>query len=99
MAGLDGKITIESGLRPCMVSVPDVQRFLKEMDVELFFKYDCVFKMPSREVKALFHGIHPVTGNALVEYEDGTIHEVEPTKIRLVDNAMREYAFPEMEEK
>ena len=35
---------------------------------------------------------------ALVEYEDGTIHETEPTQIRFVDNAMSEYAFPEMEE-
>lgn len=32
-----------------------------------------------------------------VEYDDGTIHEVEPTQIRFVDNAMSEYAFPEME--
>ena len=32
------------------------------------------------------------------EYNDGTIHEVEPTQIRFVDNAMSEYAFPEMEE-
>ena len=36
---------------------------------------------------------------AIVEHEDGTIHEVEPTQIRFVDNAMSEYAFPEMEEK
>ena len=35
---------------------------------------------------------------ALVEYEDGTIHEVEPAQIRFADNAMSEYAFPEMEE-
>lgn len=34
----------------------------------------------------------------IVEYEDGTIHEVEPTQIRFVDNAMSEYAFPEMKE-
>ena len=34
----------------------------------------------------------------IVEYEDGTIHEVEPTQIRFADNAMREYAFPKMEE-
>lgn len=36
---------------------------------------------------------------AIVEYADGTIHEVEPTQIRFVDNAMSEYVFPEMEEK
>ena len=33
----------------------------------------------------------------IVEYEDGTIHEVDPTSIRFVDNAMSEYAFLEME--
>lgn len=35
---------------------------------------------------------------AIVEYEDGTVHEVEPTQIRFVDNVMYEYEFPEMEE-
>ena len=46
-------------------------------------------------------GGHPggqVSGTfAIVEYEDGTVHEVEPTQIQFVDNAMREYTFPEME--
>ena len=32
---------------------------------------------------------------AVVEYEDGTVHEVEPQNIRFVDNLMTEYAFPE----
>lgn len=45
-------------------------------------------------------GGHPggqVSGTfAIVEYEDGTVHEVEPQNIRFVDNAMREYVFPEM---
>ena len=36
---------------------------------------------------------------AIVEYEDGTIHEVKPTYIRFVDNPMIEYVFTEMEEK
>mgnify|MGYP001623119440 CR=1 FL=1 len=44
-------------------------------------------------------GGHPggqVSGTfAIVEYEDGTIHEVEPTQIRFVDNAMSEYVFQE----
>lgn len=47
-------------------------------------------------------GGHPggqVSGTfAIVEYEDGTIHEVEPMQIRFVDNAMREYVFTEIEE-
>ena len=48
-------------------------------------------------------GGHPggqVSGTfAIVEYEDGTIHEVKPTYIRFVDNPMIEYVFTEMEEK
>ena len=32
---------------------------------------------------------------AIVEYEDGTVHVVEPQNIRFVDNLMTEYAFPE----
>ena len=53
--------------------------------------------------ESLCYGGHPAgqisATFALVEYEDGTIHEVEPTQIRFVDNPMIEYAFPEMEEK
>lgn len=30
---------------------------------------------------------------AIVEYEDGTVEEVKPTKVRFADNKMREYAF------
>lgn len=96
MLGLDGKITIESGLRPCIISVLDFYKFF-EVNIESY--KDCrVFKTPKKKVKSLFHCWHPVTGNALVEYEDGTIHEVDPTHIRFVDNAISEYAFPEMEE-
>ena len=96
MAALDGKIEIEIGLRPCAVSVPDMEKFLKEVNIK--FGDDRIYNIPKRKIKALFHCWHPVTGNALVEYEDGTIHEVEPTQIRFVDNAMSEYAFPEMED-
>lgn len=95
MAALDGKITIEIGLRPCIVHIPEISfdRCCNGI------KIDTVLYRKSYERKALFHLWHPVTGNAIVEYEDGTIHEVEPTQIRFVDNAMSEYAFPEMEEK
>lgn len=34
---------------------------------------------------------------AIVEYEDGTVHEIEPKNIRFLDNLMSEYAFQEME--
>lgn len=95
MGTLDGKITIKSGLRPCIVHLPEItfDHYCNGV------KIDTVLYRNSYERKALFHLWHSVTGNAIVEYEDGTIHEVEPTQIRFVDNAMSEYAFPEMEEK
>ena len=92
MAALDGKITIERELRPCIVHVPAVQ--------ETYYKGEYLARRiiePEHEVNTLFHCWHPVTRNAIVEYEDGTIHEVEPTQIRFVDNVMSEYAFPQME--
>ena len=96
MAALDGKITIERELRPCIVHIPE-QRALCRKESESF-PHEIVI-VHAEDIKALFHLYHPVTGNALVEYEDGTIHEVEPTKIRFVDNAMSEYAFPKMEDR
>ena len=111
MAALDGKIKIESGLRPCIVHIPEKREYFRENRER---KYRV--KESSKDVKALFHrwsyrselvDVSPTIGGrsggqasgtfALVEYEDGTIHEVEPTQIRFVDNAMSEYWFPEME--
>lgn len=94
MSALDGKITIERELRPCIVHIPEKREYFRENRER---KYR--IKKSAENIKALFHCWHPVTGNAVIEYEDGTIHEVEPTQIRFVDNAMREYVFPEMEEK
>lgn len=94
MAALDGKITIEIGLRPCIAYIP--------AELAIYPKGEYMARRiiePEHEEKALFRCWNPVTGKALVEYEDGTIHEVEPTQIRFADNAMSEYAFPEMEEK
>ena len=116
MAALDGKITIESALRPCIVHIPEKRKNYRKKGDNLNV-YDKVIE-PEKDIKALFHcwsyrselvgespcyGGHPAgqisSTFAIVEYEDGTIHEVEPTQIRFVDNAMSEYAFPEMEEK
>ena len=96
MAALDGKITIERELRPCMVSVPAKIRHIQNTSTQ---PGQYIIEKSEYETKALFHCWHPVTGNGIVEYEDGTIHEVEPTQIRFVDNAMSEYAFPEMEDR
>ena len=91
MAALDGKITIERGLRPCVV------RELCKVPLETgILKYGLnQNKVGERTIKSLFHCWNQVTGNAIVEYEDGTIYEVEPTQVRFVDNAMSEYVFPE----
>ena len=95
MAALDGKITIERELRQCMVSVPAKIRHIQNTSTQ---PGQYIIEKSEYETRALFHCWHPVTGNGTVEYEDGTIHEVEPTHIRFVDNAMSEYTFPEAKE-
>ena len=99
MAALDGKITIERELRPCMVKIPkQVKKHIAKPANTITGEMTLYTEESEREIKTLFHCWRPVTGNAIVEYNDGTIREVEPTQIRFVDNAMREYTFPEMEE-
>lgn len=95
MSALDGKITIEKGPRPCIVHIPEIS--YKSWNCEEQ-KMEIIVKRKEETHKSLFHCWNPVTGNAIVEYADGTVHEVKPTQIRFVDNAMSEYAFSEMEE-
>lgn len=95
MAALDGRITIEKELRPCIVHIPE-QRELRRKANEDFPREIVI--APAQDIKAIFHTWNTFTGKGIVEYGDGTIHEVEPTYIQFVDNAMREYAFTEMEE-
>ena len=114
MSALDGKITIEKELRPCIVHIPAITESYRDAEGKRTVRT----LFPEEKHKGLFHfwgfsceligesylrGGHPAgqisSTFAIVEYEDGTIHEVEPTQIRFVDNAMSEYAFPEMEEK
>ena len=112
MAALDGKITIKRGLRPCIVHIPEEREYFRENRERkyrikktaenikaLFHCWD--YRSELYDASPMIGG-HPggqVSGTfAIVEYEDGTIHEVEPTQIRFVDNAMSDYAFPEMEE-
>ena len=97
MAALDGKITIERELRPCMVKIPkQVKKHIAKPANTITGEMTLYTEESECEAKGLFHCWHPVTGNAIVEYSDGTIHEVKPTQIRFVDNAMSEYVFPEM---
>lgn len=99
MSSLDGKITIERGLRPCIVRIPDKKKQFKEMKA-LFHCWDFRSEVIG---ESYLRGGHPAgqisATFAIVEYSDGTIHEVEPTQIQFVDNAMSEYAFPEVEKK
>ena len=96
MAALDGKITIERELRPCIVHIPE-QRVLCRKESESF-PHERVIA-PAQDIKAIFHTWNTFTGKGIVEYEEGTIREVEPTRIQFMDNAMSEYVFPEMEKK
>ena len=99
MSALDGKITIESGLRPCIIRIPDKKKQFKEMKA-LFHCWDSRSEVIG---ESYLRGGHPAgqisATFAIVEYSDGTIHEVEPTQIRFVDNLMSEYVFREMEGK
>lgn len=110
MAALDGKITIGIDYRPCFVHISakiekkrnkDVGKSIKIIEEEQEIKalFHCWNHRSELYGASPMIGGHPggqVSGTfAIVEYEDGTIHEVEPTHIRFVDNAMSEYVFPE----
>ena len=110
MAALNEKIEIQ--LRPCIVHVPALTKTIhnmsgkrttkeirpKEEHKGLFHFWG--FRSELYDASLMIGG-HPggqVSDTfAVVEYEDGTVHEVAPTCVRFVDNAIKEYAFPEME--
>lgn len=111
MSTLDGKITIGIDYRPCMVHIPEKVRLKKNTSTvpgdyiiespECYMKalFHCWSHRSEVVGESHLRGGHPggqVSGTfAIVEYEDGTVHEVEPTQIRFVDNAMSEYVFHE----
>ena len=111
MAVLDGKITIGIDYRPCMVHIPEKVRFKKNTSTvpgdyiiespECYIKalFHCWSHRSEVVGESYLRGGHPggqVSGTfAIVEYEDGTVHEVELQNIRFVDNAMAEYPFSE----
>ena len=110
MAALDGKITIGIDYRPCIVRIPEEREYfyanrkreyrVKKPSEDVKALFHCWNHRSELYDASPMIGGHPggqVSGTfAIVEYEDGTIHEVEPTQIRFVDNAMSEYVFPEM---
>lgn len=58
----------------------------------------CIVNQNGEEKKVLFHTwecfAKPVVFG-LVEYEDGTMGEVNPSQIRFVDKKIKDYAFSE----
>lgn len=111
MAALDGKITIGIDYRPCIVHIPAVTRNRRqdlnvyrevvepEKDVKALFH--CWSHRSGIVGESYLRGDHPAgqvsSAFAIVEFEDGTVHEIEPCNIRFVDNAMREYELLERE--
>ena len=114
MSGLDGKITIGIDYRPCMVHIPAKVKhkrntstnpgeyIIESPECEIKALFHCWDYRSELYDDSPMIGGHPggqVSGTfAIVEYEDGTVHEAKPAHIRFVDNAMSEYVFPEMEE-
>ena len=109
MAGLDGKITICIDYRPCIVHIPAVTRNRRqdlnvyrevvepEKDVKALFH--CWSHRSEVVGESYLRGGHPAgqvsSTFAIVEFEDGTVHEVEPWNIRFIDNLTAEYLFEE----
>lgn len=111
MAALDGKITIVIDYRPCIVHIPAVTRNRRqdlnayrevvepEKDIKALFH--CWSHRSEVVGESYLRGGHPAgqvsSTFAIVEFEDGTVHEVEPWNIRFVDNEVGKYAFWETE--
>ena len=73
MGALDGKIEIRRELRPCVVKI--LARLRCDFKTKNISKF--IIEEPQHFEKALFHMWNPKTGKAIVEYDDGTVHEAE----------------------
>ena len=113
MAALDEKVKTGIELRPCIVHVPALTETFcnmsgKRTTKEIRSKEEHKGLFHFWGFRSKLYDASPMIGGhpggqvsetfAIVEYEDGTIHKVEPTQIQFVDNAMSEYAFSEMED-
>lgn len=99
MASINSTITIEHQRRPCMVFMPG--RLTRAGDI------------PDREERAIFHtfvnrieqlgqnGCQVQYVAAIVEYDDGTLDEVNIDRVRFLDSdaVFGEYVWPDMEHK
>lgn len=111
MSALDGKITIYIDYRPCIVHIPAVTRNRRqdrnayrevvepEKDVKALFH--CWSHRSEVVGESYLRGGHPAgqvsSTFAIVEFEDGTVHECEPWNVRFIDNLTEEYDFTENE--
>lgn len=89
MAGLDGRIEIGIDYRPCKVHMFKGLFHCWSHRSELVGESPLRGGHPGGQISATF---------GLVEYEDGTMHEVEPKDIRFVDGRINQYGFWEGED-
>jgi hypothetical protein len=108
MASLSSKIVITHELRPCYVDGKKAL-FHRWIDKETpIMKINAMLteKALERIADKIKNGIIPPSGDVvlqktvlgIVEYQDGTVAEVEPTSIIFADFEFSEYAFKEIKE-
>ena len=111
MSALDGKSQSKKELRPCIVYNPqsigeceagvDVSEYLSDKNKRYasgLFHCWCYHKNPLGE-NSPYGKLTTVSHMfGVIEFENGCVKEIPLWQIRFVDNAMSEYAFPEMEE-
>lgn len=109
MAALDGKITIGIDYRPCIVHIPAVTRNrwqdlnvyceLVEPEKDIKALFHCWSHRSEVVGESYLRGGHSAGQVSsifvIVEFEDGTVHEIEPWNIRFVDNFTMEDSFEE----
>lgn len=79
-------IEINFGVRPCIVTQNGEEKKALFHMWEFFAKPVAIGSCPEGQMSMIF---------GLVEYEDGTMGEVNPSQIRFVDNRIKGYAFEE----
>ena len=111
MSGLGGKIEIGIDYRPCVVHVPEEREYFYEnrerkyrvvrSSEEVKGLFHCWNHRSEVVGESPLRGGHPggqVSATfAIVEFEDGTVKEVEPQNIRFVDGLINQYGFREDE--
>lgn len=108
MAALDGKITIGIDYRPCIVTIPEikmtsrkadgtVRKTTKRSEEKRKALFHCWSHRSEIVGESLLRGGHAagqVSGTfAIVEFEDGTVKEVEPWNIRFIEGLINDYSF------